>query len=124
MPLATISVKAQVHWMPLATISVKAQVHWMPLATISVKASYFILKSLTTRMHSSRMRTSRLLTVSCNGKGCLPRGGMSAGGGGCLPRGEQRWTELLTHACENITFPQLLLRTVKILKSYNTRTHL
>ena len=23
------------------------------------------------------------------------------------------WTEFLTHACENITFPQLLLRTVK-----------
>ena len=24
------------------------------------------------------------------------------------------WTEFLTHACENITFPQLLLRTVKM----------
>ena len=24
------------------------------------------------------------------------------------------WTEFLTHACENITFPQLLLRTVTI----------
>ena len=24
------------------------------------------------------------------------------------------WTEILTHACENITFPQLLLRKVKI----------
>ena len=31
-----------------------------------------------------------------------------------LPRGEYTplWTEFLTHACENITFPQLLLRTV------------
>ena len=26
------------------------------------------------------------------------------------------WTEFLTHACENITFPQLLLRTVTICK--------
>ena len=72
-------------------------------------------------MHSSRMRT-----VHCNGHlgvGCLP--------GGCLPRGclpgecipacngadtplLQPWTEFLTHACENITFPQLLLQTVKI----------
>ena len=25
------------------------------------------------------------------------------------------WTEFLTHACENITFPQLLLRAVKML---------
>ena len=24
------------------------------------------------------------------------------------------WAEILTHACENITFPQLLLRKVKI----------
>ena len=34
-------------------------------------------------------------------EGCLP--------GGCLP-----WAEFLAHACENITFSQLLLRTVKI----------
>ena len=33
------------------------------------------------------------------------------------------WTEFLTHACENITFPQLLLRAVKINnKSYATLT--
>ena len=39
---------------------------------------------------------------------------MSAGG--CLPRGmytSPLWTEFLTHTCENITFPQLSLRTVK-----------
>ena len=53
--------------------------------------------------------------------GCLPRGvstrGVSAQegegvyiGGGVHPL----WTVFLTHACENITFPQLLLRTVKI----------
>ena len=67
--------------------------------------------------------------------GCMPRGG------GCLPKGgvclegrctpphppghkgrhpldpealpSPMWTKFLTHACENITFPQLLLWTVK-----------
>ena len=43
-------------------------------------------------MHSSRMRTVR----------CIGRLGADGG----------VWTEFLTHACENITFPQLLLRTV------------
>ena len=64
-------------------------------------------------MHSSRMRT-----VRCSGRlikeGCLP----AQGGGGCLPRvvytSPSQWTEFLTHICENITFPQLRLRTVKI----------
>ena len=84
------------------------------------------------------MRTVRLpggcLPRGClPGRGCLPRGclarGVSAWGGvwpggslpgrGCLPRGclpptPPPWTESLTHAFENITFPQLLLRTVKI----------
>ena len=37
-------------------------------------------------------------------------------GGGCLPGGRgvytfPLWTEILTHTCENITFPQLHLRT-------------
>ena len=53
----------------------------------------------------------------CPGRGCLPRGRVSARGclagdvclgGGCLPRGGVHlppWTEFLTHACENITFP-------------------
>ena len=50
-------------------------------------------------------------TVCCSGclGGCLPRRE------GCLPGGctpPPLWTEFLTHACENITFPQLLLRTV------------
>ena len=74
------------------------------------------------RMHSSRMRT-----VSCNGClggawgcVCVPRG--LSGQGGFLawgvyplgPRGKHSplWTEFLTHACENITFSQLLLPTV------------
>ena len=56
--------------------------------------------------------------------GCLTRGGVFAQGEGCLPRAVfvrsvclgvytcPLWTEFLTHACENITFPQLRLRTV------------
>ena len=69
---------------------------------------------------------------SCLPRGCLPGGCLP---GGCLPRGRclpervcvsqhamgqtphrPLWTEFLTHACENITFPQLLLRTVMIKK--------
>ena len=72
-------------------------------------------------------------------RGCLPAGGLSARGvsacwggvsacwggvsaGEYLPArvvsgkgvsGSPLWTELLTHACENITFPQLRLRTIK-----------
>ena len=49
-------------------------------------------------------------------RGCLPRGCLPWG---CLPilsRGclvdTPLWTEFLTHACGNITFPQLRLRTV------------
>ena len=48
--------------------------------------------SIETRMHSSTMRT-----VRCSGH---------------FGADEGVWTEFLTHACENITFPQLLLRTV------------
>ena len=48
-------------------------------------------------MHSSRMRIVRW------GGGVCP--------GECLAR---VWTEFLTHACQNITFPQLRLRTVKM----------
>ena len=62
-------------------------------------------------MHSSRMRA-----VRCNGRvggGGVCPGDMSAQGVFTTPL----WTEFLTHADENITFPpfpQLLLRTVKI----------
>ena len=38
---------------------------------------------------------------------CLPREGVSAGG--CTPPNP---VDRMTDACENITFPQLLLRTV------------
>ena len=80
-------------------------------------------------MHSSRMRT-----VRCSGcliwggevsaRGASAQGGVCLGGvclgGRCLPGGvylgghtpPPLWTEFLTHACENITFPQLHLRTV------------
>ena len=81
-------------------------------------------------MHSSRIRTVRCSGrrggggvclgrwVSaqeggvCPGRGCLPRAGSDPVHAGIHP---PLWTEFLTHACENITFPQLLLRTVKIL---------
>ena len=64
--------------------------------------------------------------VAMSGGGCLPKG-VSARGclpGRCLPGGgvsakgrwgvysPRLWTEFLTHACVNITFPQLLLQTV------------
>ena len=79
-----------------------------------------------TRMHSSRMHTVRCSghlgerVVVCQGVSalgvCVYLGRVSAQW--CLPRGAHLplppWTEFLTHACENITFPQLLLRTVKI----------
>ena len=78
-------------------------------------------------MHSGRMRT-----VRCSGHlgwgMCMPGGegvmsvqgvsawGVSARGGSVSEQAMgQRppfWTEFLTHACENITFPQLLLRTI------------
>ena len=72
-------------------------------------------------MYSSRMRTvhcsSGLLGgVSTQGGGCLPWGvcpgdvclGDVYLGGGCLVDGVSAlWTEFFTHACENITFPQL-----------------
>ena len=78
-------------------------------------------------MYSSRMRTARSLPyggVSAQ-RVCLPRGCVCPGGvssqsvstRGYLPGGGQRnagiytslWTEYLTHTCENVTFPQLLL---------------
>ena len=67
-------------------------------------------------MHSSRMRTVRRGGRLWRGgvcQGVCQGAGMSAQGvypnGADTPR-----TDFLTHACENITFPQPLLRTVKI----------
>ena len=88
-----------------------------------------------TRMHSSRMRAARSLTASCSiyrGPVCLGAcvlGGLYAQGPACpgeghacqggpagpegvYPMHTPLWTEFLTHTCENITFPQLLLRGV------------
>ena len=61
-------------------------------------------------MHSNRMRTVRcsgLLMVGVSVWGVSAQGGVHA-----------PWTEFLTHACENITFLQLRLRTVKIRDVY------
>ena len=89
-----------------------------------------------TRMHSSRMHTARLLTISRCAGGCLPRRCVCIPAFlwadtplgrhpqplqadptrqtpplGRRPHGQipaPPWTEFLTCACENITFPQLL----------------
>ena len=56
-----------------------------------------------TRIHSSRMRT-----VCCSSR--LPGGGGLTVGVYTSPL--PPWTEFMTYACENITFPQLRSRTV------------
>ena len=70
-------------------------------------------------------RTVPHLVVSAR-EGCVPRvacmpGGMRASGAcvACTP--PPLWTEFLTHACENITFPQLLLRAV--MNNYTGHLH-
>ena len=72
-------------------------------------------------MDSSRMRTvrysDRLMGRCPGGSVCL---GVSTQGR--VYTSPLPWTEFLTHACENITFPQLRLQTV-ITKVYQTRMH-
>ena len=87
-----------------------------------------------TRMHSSRMSTDRCSgRLSCH---ALPLPAMHAPYHACPlvmhaatcppacmppqppPRMALLWTEFLTHTCENITFPQLLLRTLKMSIKY------
>ena len=80
------------------------------------------------------MRIAHLLTASRSirwQEGCACPGGVHAqegvhawghAQGACIPGGAclggvhathaPLWTEFLTHTCENITFPQLLLRAV------------
>ena len=62
--------------------------------------------------------------MSAQGAGVSAQGGVSGSGvyarGECLPRGgvvhlTPPVTEFLTHTCENITFPQLRLRTVNMI---------
>ena len=75
-------------------------------------------KDILTRIHSRRMRTVRcsdhLLGGEClpGGGWCLPRGicpgKVSAHGGGVSARPP---VDRMTDACENITFPELLLQT-------------
>ena len=87
-----------------------------------------------TSMHFSRPRTACLLTISCSIPDADPA--PDADSPGCTPPSGCRpplfmwpvmhagkpppplWTERMTHACENITFPQLLLRAVKISEWY------
>ena len=71
--------------------------------------------SFETRMHSSRMRTVRCSSRLLRDGG----GGQSQEGGVCLPGGcTPLPTPVDRHTCENITFPQLLLRTVKIYQTF------
>ena len=80
-------------------------------------------------MHGGTCMHGSVHAFGCACLGCACRGHVSPGGA-CIP-GERAcpggqgacpgsmypthaplWTEFLTHACENITFPQLLLRAV------------
>ena len=85
-----------------------------------------------TRLHSSRMHTARLLTVSpsmhCAGgevpdpggawsggvcsEGCLVQGGSAPGGGGwwypSMPEADTPPVNRMTDRCKNITLPQTL----------------
>ena len=94
-----------------------------PIIPRSNKFKNFSLNLTLIRMHSSRMRTARLLTVSrsipCIGGGCLPNPALDIDPPGhvtCDACWEAKprptpplWTEEMTHACENITLPQNLL---------------
>ena len=63
------------------------------------------------------LRSTQFIPVGCILPVCLPRGGLPSERRG-LPapwhcgKADPLWTELLTHACENITFLQLHLRAV------------
>ena len=79
---------------------------------VMFKYTRFLFHTMT-RLHSSRMRTARSLTVSpsmhCTGGFCS-WGGVSAPGGvvsqHALRQTPPLWTEFLTHTSENITLPQ------------------
>ena len=89
------------------------------------------------RIHSSTERSHRIDHIfqqECIPVGCVPSAAVAVCWGGGLPRGVRpggicprggggsaqgwcladtpRWTEFLTHASENIAFPQLRLRTI------------
>ena len=85
-------------------------------------------------MHSSGMRTARLLTVSQHALsaqgGCLPREGVSArgvsasdpGGGECIPACNGADTPRgQTDTCENITFANLTVINTQELKFFCMR---
>ena len=88
--------------------------HWRLFVTIQLH--------IVTRMHSSRMHTvrcsCRLLKGVSAWRGCLSDRwvcpGVVSALGDVSGRHPSPWTEFLTHACENITFPQFRLQTVSI----------
>ena len=73
-----------------------------------------LVKEMTKNISKPRMHSCRIRTVRCSGHlgggGGQPREGLSQHAMGQTPP----WKEFLTHACENIIFLQLLLRTVII----------
>ena len=89
-----------------------------------------VLVFFSTRMHSSRIRTV-CCSAHLHGRGCLPLvktpPHRKTPTWGDIPPGQtpppqcmlgytRLWTEFLTETCENITFLQLRLRTVKTLR--------
>ena len=109
-------------------------ISWIVKLMLKFYSIFVEINHYVARLHSSRMHTAHLLTVSpsmhCAGGVCSWGGvcfwGMSASGGCLLPRvgvcfwgmcllpggipacpeADPPWTEFLTHATENITLPQ------------------
>ena len=67
------------------------------------------------------MRTARSLTAS---RSIRVGGGARCWGAACVGYTQPPWTEFLTHACENIIFPQILLQAVTKQVSLVTVLHL
>ena len=111
---------------PLSTTTTR----YMIPAHICNKIMNKTLKTMNTRMHSSRMRTGRSLTV-CRGVHACRRGGACFLGGCMLPGGCMLWggcpgmhwgrpppnVNRITDTSKNITLATTSLRPVKILKS-------
>ena len=97
--------------------------------------NHFVWKCFTRFSYNTAIKTKWM--KKNNTKNAVAGGGRGVSAWGCLPRGcvsqhtvgregvsapvhagihPALWTEFLTHACENITFPELLLQTVKTRK--------
>ena len=84
-----------------------------------------ILNKIKLHLCISLKWSKALPTQECIPVGCIPSAAVPFRGGGVWPGGYKPPPSVdgMTDACENITFPQLLLRTVKIQTlKYNTNT--